>query len=29
MERLARYLRMRMPQLGEIRDDSGDDFYVY
>ena len=29
MERLARYLRVRLPQLGEIRDDSGDDFYVY
>ena len=29
MERLSRYLRVRIPQLGEIRDDSGDDCYIY
>tara|TARA_B110001469_G_C9368831_1_gene192467 strand:+ start:55 stop:156 length:102 start_codon:yes stop_codon:yes gene_type:complete len=29
MERLSRYLRVRIPQLGEIIDESGDDRYIY
>ena len=29
MERLSRYLRVRIPQIAEIKDISGDDCFIY